>query len=348
MRVEIGAMLHVHDAPPDVAARLQDRATFRNPEHRKRERLGLSTWGVPPDLLLWRAEGGALVLPRGLLGEVRRAAPNIILADSRLTLGAVDFRWRGALRPEQKQAAGAAFHAEGGVVVGPCGSGKTEMGLACIAAWRQSTLWIVHTNDLARQALERAQSLFGLPADAFGMIGDGRYQVGTRLTVATVQTLVRRDLGALSGYFGAIVLDEAHHAPASTFLHVLQAFPARFRLGLTATPDRADGLGGAMLAVFGPVAARLTTADLAAAGRVLLPTVWQVATAFRYTYQADYGALLAALCADPDRNALIAETAAAEVRAGHACLVLSERVGHCHLLASTMAAEAPDVPSAVM
>jgi len=199
---------------------------------------------------------------------------------------------------------------------------------------------------LAQQALERARDLFDLPAGAFGMVGDGKDRLGTHLTVATVQTLARRELEELAGRFGVVVLDEAHHAPAASFVNVLQAFPARYRLGLTATPDRADGLGGAMLAVLGPAAARLTTADLAAAGRVLVPTVRQAA--FRYRYRDDFAALLAALCADPARNGLIAATVAAEARAGHRCLVLSERVEHCHLLAEALAAAAPAAPAAVL
>jgi superfamily II DNA or RNA helicase len=172
--------------------------------------------------------------------------------------------------------------------------------------------------------------------------------VGTHFTVATVQTLARRDMADLAQHFGCVVVDEAHRTPTNTHTQTVQAFPARYRLGLTATPDRADGLGAAMLAVLGPVAAHLTTAQLARAGRVVVPAVRFVATRFRYRYQEDYGALLAALCADAGRNALIARTVAAEARRGHTCLVLSERVEHCHLMSSALATIAPDVPAAVL
>ena len=296
---------------------------------------------------LWRQEDGTLIVPRGLEGELHRHAPDATITDHRLLLPPADFHWRGELRPEQKTACRAA-HSAGGVVVGPCGSGKTVMGLAMVAAWRQPCLWIVHTIDLAKQSLDRAQSLFDLPPAAFGMVGDGKATVGTHLTVATVQTLARRDLSDLAGRFGAVVVDEAHRTPTNTHTATVQAFPARYRLGLTATPDRADGLGGAMLAVLGPVAAHLTTAQLARAGRVVVPSVRFVATRFRYRYADDYGALLGALCEDPGRNALIVRTVAQEAHTGHTCLVLSERVEHCHALADALAAIAPDVPAAVL
>ena len=348
MRVEMDSMLRVCGAPPATDARLRSAATFPNPAHAKLLRLGRDARWTPATLPLWQRDGAALVLPRGLLHELRTADPACPVEDRRLTLPEVDFRWRGALRPEQREAAARAWRAHGGVVVGPCGSGKTNMGLACVGGWRQPALWVVHTLDLARQALERARTLFDLPDDAFGMIGGGRESIGTHLTAATVQTLARRDLADLAGRFGTVVLDEAHHAPASTFMQVLQAFAARNRLGLTATPDRADGLGAAMLAVFGPIVARLTTQALAGAGRVVLPVVRQVPTSFTYRYADDYGALLAALIANAPRNALIARMVAAEARAGHCCLVLSERVDHCRLLAEALQRVAPEVPAAIL
>ena len=348
MRAEAEALLRVYGAPPATGARLRAAATFPNPARAKLLRLGRDARWTPATLPLWQQDGDALVLPRGLLHELRSVEPGCPIEDRRLTLPEVDFRWRGTLRPEQREAAARAWRAQGGVVVGPCGSGKTNIGLACVGGWRQPCLWLVHTLDLGRQAVERARALFDLPDDAFGMVGDGRERIGTHFTAATVQTLARRDLADLAGRFGTVVLDEAHHAPASTFMQVLQAFPARNRLGLTATPDRADGLGPAMLAVFGPIVARLTTRALADAGRVVLPVVRQVPTSFIYPYADDYGALMAALCADPARNALVARMVAAEARAGHSCLVLSERVDHCRLLAEALQRVAPEVPAAIL
>lgn len=345
---EVDAMLRVHGARPEVRAVLCAEATFRNPERLQRARRWRPTWDVPAGVQLWSRDGDALTLPRPLATDLRRLAPLCPIRDRRRTLDPVAFRWRGELRPEQKTACRTAFGSDSGVVVGPCGSGKTQMGLALVAAWRQPALWLVHTTDLARQALERAQSLFDLPPSAFGLIGDGKEHIGTHLTVATVQTLVRRDLRDLEPHFGTVVIDEAHHTPAATFLQVVQSIPARYRLGLTATPDRPDGLGPAMLAVLGPITGHLTTTALAAAGRVLVPSVRQIPTRFRWAYGGDYAALLSALCADADRNAQIAAAVAAEARRGHLCLVLTERVDHARALAAALEVAAPEIPSAVL
>jgi superfamily II DNA or RNA helicase len=348
-QAELGAVLSVTAPAPPVAAALRHAATFRNPARARAERFGgRGPRHIPECIALWRVQGPVLTVPRGLLPVLLRTAPLCPVADRRVTLAPVDFAWRGELRPEQERCCRAARGAGGGVIVGPCGSGKTVLGLAAAAGWGQPCLWIVHTTDLARQALERAGALFDLPPGAVGLLGAGHETLGTHLTVATVQTLARRDLARLAPRFGTVILDEAHHAPAATFLHVLQAFPARNLLGLTATPDRADGLGPVMLAVLGPVSSRLSAAALASAGRVLVPEVRQVATGFRFRYREDYRALLDALCGDGPRNALVAGAVAAEAKDGHRCLVLSERVAHLHALAAALTAAAPEIPAAVL
>ena len=344
MRVRLDADLRVADAPADLQATLCAAATFPHPEYRKRARMGRSTYGIPSHLTLWRQEGEWLVVPRGLAYLL----PRVVAEDKQWMLPKVEFGWKGHLWPEQRIAALAAVRAGGGVVVGPCGSGKTQMGMACLSAWRQPTLWVVHTTDLAHQALERARKLFDLPPWAYGLIGAGSESRGTHLTVATVQTLARRDLGVLATKFGAVVCDEAHHTPSNLFSEVLQAFPARYRLGLTATPNRADGLEGVMHAVLGREVAHLTVRQLADAGRVLLPLVRQVRTGFSCPYTGRYQDLMDALITDEHRNKLIAERVAAEARAGHRCLVLSERVWHCEELARVMHSVAADVKCAVL
>ncbi len=347
VRTSISSMLTLHDAPPALAEHMRDLATFVNPEYTKRKRLGLATWIVPQHLRLWSDSPAGLVLPRGLLAEAQRLAP-LNLRDDRLTLPEVDFGWRVRLRPEQREAVARIVPAEGGVLVAPPGSGKTQMALAALSTWRQPALWLVHTLDLARQAADRATEMFDLPEGAIGIMGGGRQEIGTHLTIATVQTLVRRDLADLAEMFGALVLDEAHHAPATTFMETVQAFPARFRLGLTGTPDRADGLGGAMFAVFGPVAARLGTGALVDAGRLVLPEVRQVPTGFRFLWHDDFNALMDAMTADEARNRLIVSRVAQEARQGASCLVLSERVAHCHLLADLLHRMVPEIAAAVL
>lgn len=332
-------------AIPQIAAL----ATFPNPEWTQREHMGRSLLGIPQTLRLWNWEGQSLRLPRGLWTRIEtQLGPCPFIEDHRIACHEIDFHWRGQLRPEQRQAIIKALQYDDGVLVAPPGSGKTNMSLAYIAARHQPALFLVPTRELAYQALERARQLFDLPEEAFGLLGDGTECIGTHLTVGIVATLVRRDLPKLSERFGTLVGDEIHHVPAQTVRQVVEAFPARYRLGITATPNRQDGLGPMMLAVMGPVSSTLTTKELVQSERLILPQVRQIETRFEYPYTEDYQKLMAALIADTDRNALVVARVIHEAHAGHRILVLSERIAHIQTLYQLCREVAPDIHAEVL
>lgn len=126
------------------------------------------------------------------------------------------------------------------LVVSPPGSGKTEMGMLLVDRLRddEKVLWVVHTRELALQALQRLRKKFG--DERVGAIMGGYVETpGARITVATVQSLLLRG-GALD--VDLVVLDEAHHYPAEAWRTVLDLMRRKPRvLGLTATPERDDG-----------------------------------------------------------------------------------------------------------
>ena len=153
------------------------------------------------------------------------------------------------------------------------------------------TLILVHTRTLLEQTRAAVATHLGIDA---GQVGAGREDMRD-VTVATVQSLVRRDLEAWCPHFGLVILDEAHHCPASTFTDVLQRFSARWRLGLTATPERADRLHPLMYATLGPELARLRPTDMVSEGAILAPVVIPVPTLFRAGRVRDRGRLLTRL-----------------------------------------------------
>jgi superfamily II DNA or RNA helicase len=236
------------------------------------------------------------------------------------------------LRGYQSEAVEQAVLRRDGVLVAPTGSGKTLMALAIAARLQVRTLVVVHTRTLLDQTCASMARHLGIEA---GRLGGGRDDL-RELTVATVQTLVRRPPAELADYFGLVILDEAHHCPAATFTDVMQRFSARWRLGLTATPERADRLHPLMYAALGPELARLRPIALVDEGAILAPLVRPVLTHFRAARVRDRGRLLTRLCLDGHRNDLIARTIAAS--RGHRSLVLSERVEHCATLTGLLRA----------
>jgi len=157
-----------------------------------------------------------------------------------------------------------------------------------------------------------------------GLIGDGQCTVGKRLTVALVQTLSRGIPPALL-QVGHVVVDECHHAPAEQVAAVVSQFPARYLLGLTATPFRRDKLDQVIFWHVGPIVARISKEDLA--DWLITPHVVKRDTGL--TLRGDsFTELVSTLVGDSERNRLLLADVVAAVHAGRRCLVLSERVGH--------------------
>src|SRR5690606_22494372 len=113
----------------------------------------------------------------------------------------------------------------------------------------------------------------GVPKNEIGMIGGGRETLGYFLTIGLVQTLSRRELGRWANEFGVVVVDECHRVPASTWTHVVNAFPARWRFGLTGTPKRRDGLHAVMHLYMGPTIYTVPAEAVQRAGGTVTPTL---------------------------------------------------------------------------
>jgi DNA excision repair protein ERCC-3 len=174
-----------------------------------------------------------------------------------------------ALRPYQEEAAWA-FHDGGsarggsGVVVLPCGAGKTIVGLAGMARLQASTLILTTSVTAARQWIAELLDKTDLPEDAVGEYS-GHVKDIRPVTVATYQILTHR--ARKDGEFthldlfdrrawGLIVYDEVHLLPAPVF-QVTAGLQARRRLGLTATLVREDGREDDVFALIGPKRAEI-------------------------------------------------------------------------------------------
>ncbi len=83
-------------------------------------------------------------------------------------------------------------------------------------------------------------------------------------------------------------------------------------------------------------------------GKIICPDVQFVPTNFDYDYDDDFSTMVTALTEDAPRNKLINDKLLSEASAGHFCMVLSERVGHCYVLQALLEAVVPDVSSAVL
>jgi superfamily II DNA or RNA helicase len=153
------------------------------------------------------------------------------------------------LRPDQESAIEAWEQAgQRGVVVKPTGTGKTEIALAIIARHHVSALIVTPLRDLMYQWQRRIRQGLGVEA---GVLGDGRRETWP-ITVTTYDSawIHMKDIG---NRYRLIVYDEAHHLPGPTLHESALDSLAPMRLGLTATPERADGRDGMLDSLIGPI-----------------------------------------------------------------------------------------------
>src|SRR5688500_14679908 len=233
----------------------------------------------------------------------------------------------------QRDAVRAILENEQGIVLRPPGSGKTQIAVAFIAAAATSVLVLVHTEDVLEQWRKYFKDA-GIPDVSIGIIR-GQQRRPKQVTLCMVQTFYKEMIDNPERWrdeFGAVIVDECHHAPAATWEVILNNLNARYRIGLTASATRADGHHPYIRLLIGPVIHKQPFES-----KVKLH-VEVVRTDFQYRYRGswDWGNLLRALIRDPGRNDLIAGIADGQIRRGRSVLVLSRNIEHLERIAERM------------
>lgn len=125
----------------------------------------------------------------------------------------------------------------------PTGKGKSILALHIAQRLKQRTLILVHKDDLVVGWKKDIELCFGHKIDV-GLIKAKSRKIGNHITIATVQTLSRMSEEELSKFvneFGLVVQDECHHVGLNIF-NIIDKFNSKYKLGLSATPKRSDGL----------------------------------------------------------------------------------------------------------
>ena len=346
------------DLGPAMISAVKHAASIRNPEFDARQRARRSTWDTPRFLYSYdETADGDLVLPRGLhdlLADlVDSAGSTLRIEDNRATGERQPFKCSTPLRTQQSAARQRLLEADMSVLIAPPGTGKTVIACAAIESRAVSTLILVDRKALADQWRDRLQKHLGFKC---GQIGGGRSKTTGVLDIALLPTLARRsNVEEITANYGFVIVDECHHVAASAFFHVLSRMPARHWLGLTATPERRDGLedliyhqlGSHHVTLEHPAAGQLPTED----PNLLTPhpVLHLHPTAFRYTGDADPGApggmaeIYRALVADEQRLDQIVQDVLATADDGANILVLTTWVDHLNAITDRLRASGKTV-----
>ncbi len=285
--------------------------------------------GYPVRDLAGHAKGAPLAIE--LLGETR--------SGKELTL-----------RPYQQRAVDA-FWAQGraeggsGVVVLPCGAGKTLVGIATMQKAQASTLILCTSTLAVRQWIAEILDKTSLTAEEVGEYTGDRKEVRP-VTVSTYHIISRQDRAHLSLFsaqdWGLIVYDEVHLLPAPVF-RVTAGIQARRRLGLTATLLREDGHEGDVFSLIGPKKFDAPWKELEAQGWIAAARCTEVripmsaATRERYA-AADEREQFRIAAENPDKTPAVQELVQEHVQAGDRILVIGRYLSQLRQLSEALSA----------
>ena len=260
----------------------------------------------------------------------------------------IDLREDGwALRPYQQQAVDGFFHGGSGVVVLPCGAGKTLVGAGAMARSSTTTLILVTNTVSARQWRDELVKRTSLTEDEIGEYSGTRKEVRP-VTIATYQVLTTKRKGVYTHLelldardWGLIVYDEVHLLPAPIF-RMTADLQARRRLGLTATLVREDGREDEVFSLIGPKRFDAPWKDIESQGYIAPAECVEVRLTLPDHERMTYAT------AEPEEKYRLAATATGKNRvveslvaqhAGEQTLVIGQYLDQLHELAEHLGAD---------
>lgn len=245
---------------------LKDLLTFDNPAYKNAKRYSRNRYiTIPPYLTYYETGndnlGHYIKYPIGVDAikelkykfDVEKNGDGCLLGETGKRVDYPDFLLD--LRPIQKEAEDAYFEDKAwsskksitgtskNIISLPTGKGKTILALHLAYTTRMKTLVLVHKDDLVVGWQKDIKECFGGEVKP-GLIKAKSRTVGEQITIATVQTLARMDEEELKQYtdlFGLVIQDECHHIGLNIF-NIINRFCSTYKLGLSATPKRSDGL----------------------------------------------------------------------------------------------------------
>lgn len=336
MQGEVAEKIIIREPNKELRDWCKETLIINNPEYAKKQAMGLWTGNIPRQFCLYEEVGESIILPFGCLYNLHERFPDMPLESHIMRSEGFSYLSRINTYPYQEKAVEAVLERKNGVLVMPCGSGKTQTALEAVDRIGMRCLWITHTQDLLNQSMNRAKSVYDAAFDSYGTITEGKVKIGRGITFATVQTASKVDLTPYRNEFGVIIVDECHKAVGSPtkamqFYRVLSALSCRYKIGLTATPKRSDGLSDMMFALLGGIIHEVSREEVA--GNTCPVKVMQVRTGYMPSMDMalcgdgtiNYAGLVADLTGDQNRFQFVLDYVKKYAQKG-AMLVLGNRV----------------------
>ena len=287
---------------------------------------------APPSFKVFRKAKSGLCVPRYYAEEKFGK----LVEDIRPKPEKIKISFKGKLRDEthQNEALSKAIEAGHGILSLPCGFGKTTVSLAIACKLGYRTMIVVHKEFLANQWKERIQQF--CPGASIGIVQQNKKEVNCDFVIAMLQSLSLKEYSFEDfDSIGTLIVDEAHHICAKVFSQSLFKLCPKHAFGLSATPNRKDGLTKVLHWFMGP-----TFFSVERKNQDQVDVFPLDFTCNRYEDPPPctrYGKLslptmITEITEIPDRNKLILQTIKELSKTTRQILVLSDRRFHCEFL----------------
>ena len=257
MKITLTNIIEIQSPTKEILDYCKKELTFSNPDYIKKQRMGFWTGKTPKTISLYDYYQDNIYLPIGCFDDIWKIHPNKEDYVDYTTTKKADIKSNIILRNYQEPCVNALKKYVNGIFILFAGAGKTQIALQCASELKQKTLFLVHTKDLLNQAKERCENNLICKTST---ITEGKCDVSGDIVFATVQTLVGIiDKGLIKqNEFGLIVVDECHHLSSNAesvkmFEKCINYFNARYKLGISATLHRGDGLENTTKKILGNV-----------------------------------------------------------------------------------------------
>ena len=344
MVIRVANVITVENPTKETKEWCKEYLEIDNPEYSQRARMGFWVGNTPKTLSLYEVRGTDWILPFGVF---RRIPIDILLEsevidDFNKDPAVVDFNATVPLYDYQEIAVESMVLSRSGILQSAAGSGKTQMGLALATKIGRRTLWLCHTLDLVKQSRERAKLY--MSEDLMGTITEGKVNLGTGITFATVQTMSNLDLTQYRDYWDCVIVDEVHRVSGSPtavtrYQKVLNGLSARHKYGLSATLHRADGMIKATFSLIGDL--EYVVPLSAVSDKIMKVGIYPVGTGTQMSREAlntdgtlNYAKLITYLTENRERNQTIVDCIEQK-----SSLILSDRLAHLETLMNMLPAD---------
>ena len=342
MKIKIDSQIKIANPNKAIYDYIKSELEIKNPEIQKKKAMGFWAGNIPKTIKMYSRNGETYILPFGCIDDIWSL--NNKIEDYEINFGKhekLEFPQSNIkLYDYQEEAVKIMLKAKRGILEAKCGSGKSIMGLEIAKRIGYKTLIIVQTNEILNQFIGYLKNNFNMKKGDYGIIAAGKIEIGNLVTVALKQTLVKADLLDYKYEWGTIIVDEVQNVGGSVtqvtqYSKILNNLASEYRIGLSATGYRVDGLTKCMYSLMNKIKYRIP--EEAISNKVMKAKVKPIYTSYEMPREClkwdgtiNYTTLPTNLAENDSRNNLIAKML--ENEKDNYCLILSDRLSGIKML----------------